>query len=155
MTAIKDLPWRETHNPYIIWVSEIILQQTQVVQGLDYFYRFITQFPSVSALANANIDTVLKYWQGLGYYSRAHYAQCSQRDNGKTSRQFSHRIYCRPRSERHRRLHSRRNLLFCLQSALCYCRWQCLPFLARYFGISTPIDSTNGKKSLRHLRNNC
>ena len=67
----RILPWRETTDPYIIWISEIILQQTRVAQGLDYFNRFITRFPDVQALAEASEDEVLKYWQGLGYYSRA------------------------------------------------------------------------------------
>ncbi len=67
----RNLPWRDTSNPYLIWVSEIILQQTRVNQGLDYYYRFIEQFPDIFSLANANIDDVLKIWQGLGYYSRA------------------------------------------------------------------------------------
>lgn len=65
------LPWRESTDPYIIWVSEIILQQTRVAQGLDYFNRFICRFPNVVSLAAADEDEVLKYWEGLGYYSRA------------------------------------------------------------------------------------
>ena len=65
------LPWRETRDPYLIWVSEVILQQTRVVQGLDYYYRFVERFPSVDRLAEADIDDVLSLWQGLGYYSRA------------------------------------------------------------------------------------
>lgn len=67
----RDLPWRSTRNPYYIWVSEVILQQTRVAQGYDYFSRFIKRFPTVEALANASEDEVLHVWQGLGYYSRA------------------------------------------------------------------------------------
>ncbi len=67
----RDLPWRETSDPYVIWVSEIILQQTRVNQGYDYFLRFVQKFPNVQSLAHANEDEVLKMWQGLGYYSRA------------------------------------------------------------------------------------
>ena len=67
----RDLPWRKTTNPYHIWLSEIILQQTRVAQGLPYFQAFIKQFPKVSDLANASQEQVLKLWQGLGYYSRA------------------------------------------------------------------------------------
>ncbi|HSH52483.1 MAG TPA: A/G-specific adenine glycosylase [Bacteroidales bacterium] len=73
----RPLPWRETNNPYHIWISEIILQQTRVNQGISYYYKFIKQFPDIYALANAPIEEVLKIWQGLGYYSRArnlHYA---------------------------------------------------------------------------------
>ena len=67
----RDLPWRETKNPYNIWVSEIILQQTRINQGLSYYYRFIEKFPDIFILANSEIDKLLKIWQGLGYYSRA------------------------------------------------------------------------------------
>lgn len=67
----RDLPWRNTHNPYHIWISEIILQQTRVDQGLEYYLRFIRRFPDINSLAKADLDEVLKLWQGLGYYSRA------------------------------------------------------------------------------------
>ena len=62
----RDLPWRRTKNPYLIWISEIILQQTRVVQGYDYYQRFVARFPDVFALAAADEDEVMKYWQGLG-----------------------------------------------------------------------------------------
>lgn len=67
----RDLPWRNTQNPYLIWLSEIMLQQTRVAQGLPYFISFSTHFPTVFDLANAPEEQVLKLWQGLGYYSRA------------------------------------------------------------------------------------
>lgn len=67
----RDLPWRNTTEPYLIWLSEIMLQQTRVAQGLPYFIAFTEAFPSVFDLANANEEQVLKLWQGLGYYSRA------------------------------------------------------------------------------------
>ena len=67
----RDLPWRHTKDPYKIWISEIILQQTRVAQGYDYYCRFIERFPDVFELAEAGPDEVMKYWQGLGYYSRA------------------------------------------------------------------------------------
>ena len=67
----RHLPWRETTNPYYIWLSEIILQQTQVAQGLPYYEAFIKQYPTIQNLAQANENEVLKLWQGLGYYSRA------------------------------------------------------------------------------------
>ncbi len=67
----RELPWRATRDPYKIWVSEIILQQTRIQQGLEYYYSFIMQFPDVFSLASAEIRDVLKIWQGLGYYSRA------------------------------------------------------------------------------------
>ena len=67
----RNLPWRNTDDPYLIWISEVILQQTRVVQGLDYFIRFVERFPNVVSLAEAEEDEVMTYWQGLGYYSRA------------------------------------------------------------------------------------
>ncbi len=67
----RDLPWRDTRDAYRIWISEVILQQTRVAQGYDYFVRFIERFPTVEALAEAPDDEVMRMWQGLGYYSRA------------------------------------------------------------------------------------
>lgn len=67
----RDLPWRETKDPYQIWISEIMLQQTRVATAIDYFNRFLVQFPTISDLAKAKEQEVLKLWQGLGYYSRA------------------------------------------------------------------------------------
>ena len=67
----RDLPWRATRDPYKIWISEIILQQTRVKQGFEYYCRFVRRFPNVYSLAKADEDEVMKYWQGLGYYSRA------------------------------------------------------------------------------------
>jgi A/G-specific adenine glycosylase len=67
----RDLPWRHTRNPYAIWLSEVILQQTRVKQGLPYYLDFITSYPTVQDLAAAPEDEVLRHWQGLGYYSRA------------------------------------------------------------------------------------
>jgi len=67
----RDLPWRKTCDPYKIWVSEIILQQTQIKTGIKYYNNFIGKFPSVQSLALSNEIGVLKIWEGLGYYSRA------------------------------------------------------------------------------------
>jgi len=67
----RELPWRNTRNPYLIWLSEIILQQTRVTQGMPYYYKFEQQFATILDFADASEDEVLKLWQGLGYYSRA------------------------------------------------------------------------------------
>ena len=67
----RCLPWRETNDSYKIWVSEVILQQTRVAQGLNYYLRFIEKFPTVNVLAQSSENEVLKAWQGLGYYTRA------------------------------------------------------------------------------------
>ena len=79
----RDLPWRNTVNPYLIWLSEIMLQQTRVAQGMPYFYSFTKAFPTVFDLANASEEQVLKLWQGLGYYSRA-------RNLHKTAQKIAH-----------------------------------------------------------------
>lgn len=76
----RDLPWRRTRDAYKIWVSEIILQQTRVAQGYDYYMRFVERFPDVQSLASAQDDEVMKYWQGLGYYSRARNMLAAARD---------------------------------------------------------------------------
>ena len=67
----RDLPWRMTKDPYKIWVSEIILQQTRIEYGINYYYRFLKKYPTISSLANTSEDELLKIWEGLGYYSRA------------------------------------------------------------------------------------
>jgi A/G-specific adenine glycosylase len=67
----RQLPWRETKDPYAIWLSEIILQQTRIQQGMSYWQRFMQKYPTVQMLADASEDEVLRLWQGLGYYSRA------------------------------------------------------------------------------------
>lgn len=67
----RDLPWRNTQNPYLIWLSEVILQQTRVKQGLPYYQKLVEAYPTISDLANAPEDEVFRLWQGLGYYSRA------------------------------------------------------------------------------------
>ncbi|MBQ3961530.1 MAG: A/G-specific adenine glycosylase, partial [Muribaculaceae bacterium] len=67
----RDLPWRHTTDPYPIWLSEVILQQTRIAQGIAYWEHFMEQFPTVESLAAASEDEVLRLWQGLGYYSRA------------------------------------------------------------------------------------
>lgn len=76
----RDLPWRATRDAYCIWVSEIILQQTRVAQGYDYYLRFIERFPAVEDLAEADEDEVMRYWQGLGYYSRARNMHAAAKD---------------------------------------------------------------------------
>jgi len=76
----RSLPWRETKDPYKIWVSETILQQTRVAQGYAYYLRFISRFPDVGALARAEEDEVMRLWQGLGYYSRARNLHAAAKD---------------------------------------------------------------------------
>ena len=67
-----DFPWRKSNNPYKIWISEVMLQQTQVTTVIPYYNRWMKKFPTIQDVAEADIDIILKYWEGLGYYSRAH-----------------------------------------------------------------------------------
>lgn len=143
----RELPWRETTDPYCIWISEIIMQQTRVVQGLEYYNRFIGRFPEVRALAEAPEDEVMKYWQGLGYYSRArnlHTAakEIVERWEGKFPADYEQVLSLKGVGEY-------------TAAAICSFAWN-LPYavvdgnvyrvLARVFGIDLPIDSTAGKK---------
>ncbi|KRE92368.1 A/G-specific adenine glycosylase [Paenibacillus sp. Soil766] len=79
-THKRDLPWRRSKNPYYIWISEVMLQQTRVDTVIPYFHRFVDQFPTVEALATAPEENVLKAWEGLGYYSRARNLQTAVRE---------------------------------------------------------------------------
>lgn len=148
----RHLPWRETTDPYRIWISEIILQQTRVVQGLAYFNRFMERFPDVLALASAEEDEVMKYWQGLGYYSRArnlHAAarQVMERFDGVFPQDYTEVLSLKGIGEY-------------TAAAICSFAWR-KPFavvdgnvyrvLGRVFGIETPIDSTAGKKEFAEL----
>lgn len=87
----RDLPWRRTREAYKVWISEIMLQQTRVEAVIGYYYRFLEAFPTLEDLAAAPVDTVLKYWEGLGYYSRArnlHKAACQMAESGGFPRSY-------------------------------------------------------------------
>src|SRR6186997_1299735 len=73
----RELPWRRTRDPYLIWVSEIMLQQTQVATVIPYYQRFVESFPTVEKLAAASEQDVLRHWEGLGYYRRARQLHCA------------------------------------------------------------------------------
>ncbi|MBE6288475.1 MAG: A/G-specific adenine glycosylase [Mediterranea massiliensis] len=139
----RDLPWRNTTDPYRIWISEIILQQTRVAQGMDYFLRFMERFPNLSSLAEANEEEVMRYWQGLGYYSRArHLHQAARSMNGVFPKRYEE-------------VRALKGVGDYTAAAICSFAYG-LPYavvdgnvyrvLARYFGIEVPIDSTEGKK---------
>ncbi len=147
----RNLPWRKTKDPYKIWLSEIILQQTRVEQGMPYYHRFIEKFPTLKSLANANEDEVLKLWQGLGYYSRA-------RNLLHAAKQMMDRFGVFPQT--FEELLSLKGIGDYTASAIASFAFN-LPhavvdgnvyrFIARYFGIETPIDSTDGKKEFKVL----
>ena len=146
----RDLPWRQTHDPYAIWLSEIILQQTQVKQGWDYWERFMHRWPTVEALAEATEDEVLREWQGLGYYSRArnlHYA----------AKQIVALGHFPDTLEEIRKLKgvgdytaaAIGSIAFGLPAAVV--DGNVYRVLARHFGIDTPINTTEGKKLFQQL----
>ena len=141
----RELPWRDTKDPYRIWISEIILQQTRVAQGYDYYIRFVRRFPDVFALADADEDEVMKYWQGLGYYSRArnlHAAARSVKEAGAFPTTYEG-------------VRALKGVGDYTAAAICSFAYD-MPHavvdgnvyrvLARWMGIDTPIDSTQGKK---------
>jgi A/G-specific adenine glycosylase len=141
----RDLPWRQTRDPYAIWLSEIILQQTQVKQGWEYWERFMHHWPTVEALAAATEDEVLREWQGLGYYSRArnlHYA----------AKQIVTLGHFPDTLEDIKQLKgvgdytaaAIGSIAFGLPAAVV--DGNVYRVLARHFGIDTPINTTEGKK---------
>lgn len=148
----RDLPWRSTVNPYHIWVSEIILQQTRVDQGLPYYLKFIDAFPVVSDLANADEDLVLKLWQGLGYYSRARNLQFSAK---LILSEFGGNF-----PENYTDILKLKGVGSYTAAAIASFSFG-LPFavldgnvirvLSRVFGIQTPFDTTAGKKQFQKL----
>lgn len=148
----RDLPWRTTTDPYLIWISEIILQQTRVIQGLDYFNRFVTRFPDVKSLADAQEDEVMKFWQGLGYYSRARNLHVAARE---VVLRFKG---CFP--EKYEDVLSLPGIGAYTAAAICSFAYK-QPYavldgnvfrvLARVFGIDMPIDNGKGKKYFAEL----
>lgn len=148
----RQLPWRETTDPYRIWISEIILQQTRVAQGLDYFNRFMERFPDVPSLAGAHEDEVMKYWQGLGYYSRARNLHAAAKD---IMTRFGGRF-----PDDYRDVLSLKGIGEYTAAAICSFAWR-QPYavvdgnvyrvLSRVFGVDLAIDSTAGKKYFAEL----
>ena len=144
----RDLPWRNTNDPYLIWISEIILQQTRVAQGYAYYQRFIERFPNLESLAASEENEVLKYWQGLGYYSRArnlHQAAISV--NGVFPVRYEDILKLK-------------GVGTYTAAAICSFAYNqphavvdgnVYRVLSRFFGINEPIDSGKGKKIFASL----
>ena len=146
----RALPWRQTTNPYYIWLSEIILQQTRVEQGRAYYERFVQTFPTVQDLASASEEAVLLLWQGLGYYSRA-------RNLHKAAQQIAamggfpsdyKTILSLPGVGPYT---AAAIASFAFGQPYAVLDGNVFRVLSRYFGIDTPIDSTEGKKEFRAL----
>ncbi|MCL2131208.1 MAG: A/G-specific adenine glycosylase [Lentimicrobiaceae bacterium] len=148
----RELPWRDEQDPYKIWVSEIILQQTRIAQGWDYYLRFVERFPSVSHLATASEDEVLKYWQGLGYYSRARNLHAGAKYIMETHKGVF--------PDNQADILKIKGVGDYTAAAISSFAFQ-LPFpaidgnvfrvLTRIFGIATPIDTAAGKKEITKL----
>ena len=150
----RDLPWRNTNDPYIIWLSEIIMQQTRVEQGMPYFNRFAEKYPTVKHFASATEEEILKLWQGLGYYSRG-------RNMHQTSREVmeEHAGYFPKNYDSLIRLKGIGEYTaaaissFSSNEAKAVVDGNVFRLLSRYFGIDTPINTGKGKKIFTDLAN--
>ncbi|MBT3871936.1 MAG: A/G-specific adenine glycosylase [Flavobacteriaceae bacterium] len=148
----RDLPWRTTAIPYYIWLSEIILQQTRVEQGLPYYKAFVSKYPTVNKLANAAEQEVLKLWQGLGYYSRARNLHAtakyvSNELNGVFPTSYRELIKLKGVGD----YTASAIASICFNEATAVVDGNVYRALARYFGIATPINSSLGIKEFKNL----
>jgi len=148
----RDLPWRNSTDPYRIWLSEIILQQTRVDQGLDYFNKFIENYPTIDLLANASEKEILNHWQGLGYYSRArnlHFTAkyISQECNNVFPTDYNDVLNLKGVGE----YTAAAITSFAYGLSYPVIDGNVYRVLSRIFGIETPIDSTEGKKIFKKL----
>ncbi len=148
----RTLPWREINDPYLIWISEIILQQTRVAQGMDYYLRFVRRFPDIHSLAVAGEDEVLKYWQGLGYYSRArNLHQAAQfmmdRFGGQFPTSYIDVLSLKGVGE----YTAAAICSFAYNAPFAVVDGNVYRFLSRLLGIDKPIDSSSGKKFFSEL----
>lgn len=148
----RTLPWRSTRNPYNIWLSEVMLQQTRVAQGLPYYEKFIEEFPTVNDMAAASEERVLKLWQGLGYYSRARNMHATAKMvvhdfNGKFPQTYKGLI----------KLKGVGDYTASAISSICFDELEPVVdgnvyrVLARYFGIDLAINSSEGIKYFKNL----
>lgn len=148
----RELPWRNTKEPYFVWLSEIILQQTQIKQGLPYYEAFVNKFPTVFALANAQESDVLKLWQGLGYYSRArnlHFTAkyIAEELNGKFPDTYKDLIKLKGIGD----YTASAIASICFGEPTAVVDGNVYRVLSRYFGIDTPINSSQGIKEFKAL----
>jgi len=148
----RELPWRFTNDPYKIWLSEIILQQTRVNQGWEYYEKFVEHFPTIIDLANAKEDKVLKLWQGLGYYSRArnlHFAAKQVVNQFKGIFPSSYEDIIQLKGVGEYTASAIASIAFNEPKAVV--DGNVYRVLARLFGIKTPIDSGKGRKQFAEL----
>jgi len=150
----RELPWRNTADPYLIWISEIILQQTRVVQGYDYYRRFVEAFPDVRSLAEAEEDKVMKLWQGLGYYSRARNLHAAAKTivkeyGGNFPSEYKDILSLKGIGE----YTAAAIISFSFGQPYAVVDGNVYRVLSRLFAIDTPIDSPLGKKQFAELAN--
>ena len=146
----RDLPWRRTSDPYLIMLSEFILQQTQVSQGWDYYLRFAERFPTAASLAEADEEEVMRLWQGLGYYSRARHLHAAAKriaDAGAFPRDYGF-VRALPGVGDYT---AAAIMSFAFGEPYAVLDGHVQRVLSRYFGIDEPVDSAQGKKLLRAL----
>ncbi|MCY4216914.1 MAG: A/G-specific adenine glycosylase [Flavobacteriaceae bacterium] len=150
----RDLPWRKNSNPYLIWVSEIILQQTQVLQGTPFYEKFVNRFPTIEKLAEASQQDVLAVWQGLGYYQRAINLHKAAQIISNTHSGIFPSIY-----EQLIELPGIGDytasaiLSICFQKPFGVVDGNVYRFFARYFGIDIPLGSSLAFKTFKDLSN--
>ncbi len=148
----RKLPWRSVNDPYLIWISEIILQQTRVAQGIDYYHRFIMRFPDVRSLASAEEDEVLKYWEGLGYYSRARNLHAAaqtivEKYNGNFPTDYEEILSLKGIGE----YTAAAIVSFVWNKPYPVVDGNVFRVLSRLFALNTPIDTGKGKKEYTEL----
>ena len=148
----RNLPWRQTKGPYYIWLSEIILQQTQVKQGLPYYEAFVAEFPSIFHLAKADESKVLKLWQGLGYYSRARNLHATAKYiisafDGEFPNNYKDLLKLKGIGD----YTASAIASICFNENTAVVDGNVYRVLSRYFGIDTPINSSKGAKEFKAL----
>ena len=148
----RSLPWRTSKNPYNIWLSEIILQQTQVKQGLPYYEAFLANYPSIEELANASESEVLKLWQGLGYYSRARNLHFTAKHiveslNAEFPKDYKSLLGLKGVGD----YTASAIASICYEESVAVVDGNVYRVLARFFGIDTPINSPEGVKQFKVL----
>lgn len=148
----RDLPWKKNADPYHIWLSEIMLQQTRVEQGTPYFIKFTATYPNITELANASEDEILKLWQGLGYYARArnmHFSAITVRDRYEGIFPSEYEQIRALKGVGDYSAAAIASFAFGLPYAVV--DGNVYRVLSRFFGIETPIDSAEGKKIFQQL----
>ena len=148
----RDLPWRNTVDPYHIWLSEIILQQTRVLQGTPYYLTFLNEFPTIHDLANASEDKILKMWQGLGYYSRARNLHFTAKDivnnfGGEFPKDFKKILNLKGVG-----IYTAAAITsFAFDMPYAVVDGNVVRLLSRVYGIQSPFDTSFGKKQFQDL----